>query len=202
MFRSLALHQQFDPNGRLSQILLADNSRSTPISRNTQVPRSKGTTPLAGSARHSCGGYIGHTSGSGVYADSTIGRAGSDSLARERRLADRKALVFLLSTRNDVLRVSAYMQPRDRAWQIGSARVCRMCIARRAHTYIGSSPSKVEDISRGVWSYLQRKWAFTTQPASNLKEYIYIHMYMSDIYIYISLCLFPVERDDSSRAAK
>lgn len=120
-----------------------------------------------------------------VYADPSIGRAGSDSLARERRLADHEALVFLLSTRNDVLRVSAYMQPRDRAWQIGSARVCCMCIAHRAHTYIGSSPSKVEDISRGVRSYLQRKWAFTTQPASNLKEYIYTYVYRT--YIYFSL---------------
>jgi len=62
----------------------------------------------------------------------------------------RSARLFAFRARNDVLRVSAYMQPSDRAWQIGSARVCCMCIAHRAHTYIGSSSPKVEDISGGV----------------------------------------------------
>jgi len=62
----------------------------------------------------------------------------------------RSARLFAFRARNDVLRVSAYMQPSDRAWQIGSARVCCMCIAHRAHTYIGSRSPKVEDISRGV----------------------------------------------------
>lgn len=105
--------------------------------------------------------------------DPAIGRTGSDSLARGRRLAGCEALVFLLSARNDVLRVSACMQPSDRAWQIGSARVCCMCIAHCAYTYIGSSSPKVEDISGGVWSYLHRKWASTTQLCHELLGRIY-----------------------------
>lgn len=75
-----------------------------------------------------------------------------------------------------------------------------MCIAHRAHMYIGSSLPKVEDISGGgggVWSS-HRKWASTTQ--------LCLEQARRDIY---ALSLPPVHpltplsaRDDSSRAAK
>lgn len=67
---------------------------------------------------------------------SAIGRVGSDSLARERRLAGREAIVFLLSARVMTCCASrAYMQPSDRAWQIGFAGVCMCIVEPQAHCY-------------------------------------------------------------------
>lgn len=81
--------------------------------------------------------------------------------------------LFAFCPRNDVLRVSAYMQPSDRAWQIGFAGVCMCIVEPQAHCYTrvatytftrtGSDRPKLEDTSRGVWSYLHRKWVSATQ---------------------------------------
>lgn len=86
--------------------------------------------------------------------------------------------LFAFCPRNDVLRVSAYMQPSDRAWQIGFAGVC-MCIVHHsrtdhAHTTSAHTYAKLEDTSRGVWSYLHRKWVSATQLSLESRIYIYI----------------------------
>lgn len=127
---------------------LPSNSRSTPIPCDTRVPDRRAPHPRL-VPRHSCKGYIGHIQALYGGPHHWPGRLRfiSARTAIGRRWGTR---LFAFRARNDVLRVSAYMQPSDRAWQIGSARVWLHVHRPPRGVYIGSSPPKVEDISGGV----------------------------------------------------
>lgn len=130
------------------------------------------------------------------YTGFTNGVAGSRHWSgRFRFISTRTAIgrprgyrLFAFCPRNDVLRVSAYMQPSDRAWQIGFAGVC-MCIVHhrrtdhaRAHTAFIGVRAHVQEAEAG--RYLE---GGVELPASQMglrhaaqprvsKEYIYIYI--------------------------
>lgn len=142
--------------------------------------------------RHRHEGYTGFTSGV----------AGSRHWSgRFRFISTRTAIgrprgyrLFAFCPRNDVLRVSAYMQPSDRAWQIGFAGVC-MCIVhhsrtdraacthRRAprfsvcvHTY---RKPKLEDTSRGGVELPASQMGLRHAAQPRVSKGIYIYIYIS-----------------------
>lgn len=130
------------------------------------------------------------------YTGFTNGVAGSRHWSgRFRFISTRTAIgrprgyrLFAFCPRNDVLRVSAYMQPSDRAWQIGFAGVC-MCIVHhrrtdhaRAHTAFIGVRAHVQEAEAG--RYLEGGCGVTciangSPPRSSAPslERIYIYIY-------------------------
>jgi len=168
---------------------LPGNSRSTPISCDTRVPDRRAPHPWP-VPRHSCEGYMGHISGNGVCDPHHWS-------GRFRFISTRTAIgrpwgarLFAFHARNDVLRVSAYMQPSDRAWQIGSARVWpHVHRPSRAYVY-----RKQPAISRGGVELLASQMGLhhAALPRASSKGYLRP----------FSLLRSPSARNDSSRAAK
>lgn len=64
--------------------------------------------------------------------------------------------LFAFCPRNDVLRVSAYMQPSDRAWQIGFAGVCMCIVEPQAHCYTRAATYTVAPTFVYVHTYRKR----------------------------------------------
>lgn len=95
------------------------------------------------------------------YTGFTNGVAGSRHWSgRFRFISTRTAIgrprgyrLFAFCPRNDVLRVSAYMQPSDRAWQIGFAGVC-MCIVHHRRTHHARAHTTFPFV--GVRSHVQQ----------------------------------------------
>lgn len=113
--------------------------------------------------------------------------------------------LFAFCPRNDVLRVSAYMQPSDRAWQIGFADVC-MCIVHHSRTdRAACTHRRAPRFSVCVHTYRKPKLEDTSRggvelPASQMGlRHAAQPRVSKGIYIYISFSSHPRRIVDRSK---